>query len=191
MAVNLSAQRTRRDLLPRNIFLHLVLISVTGCSQLPQGCSTPRHTDWPTVSRKVTSTSTNPAPGSVTGPRCSCWIQIQEYGVQVGGSLKFVINPAVVRPSSNCEPQTRPFVREGATHQQTRNYEKITKTWSWVPGTKTNWPTGSYSQQLHLQINTFSHKWRRRYANSNRTEHFVLLCRGRWRECLWNCMPVD
>jgi hypothetical protein len=37
---------------------------------------------------------------------------------------------ALSRASSNCKRQTRPFVREGAPNQQTRNCQTIIKIWS-------------------------------------------------------------
>jgi hypothetical protein len=37
---------------------------------------------------------------------------------------------ALARASSNCKRQTRPFVRESAPNQQTRNYQTILKIWS-------------------------------------------------------------
>jgi hypothetical protein len=39
---------------------------------------------------------------------------------------------ALSRTSSNCKWQTRPVVREGAPHQQTRNCLTVTKIRSWV-----------------------------------------------------------
>jgi hypothetical protein len=40
---------------------------------------------------------------------------------------------AVARANSNCKRQTRPLVREGATHQQTRNCLTAIKIWPWAP----------------------------------------------------------
>jgi hypothetical protein len=37
---------------------------------------------------------------------------------------------ALYRARSNCKPQTRPLVREGAPNQQTRNCQTIIKIWS-------------------------------------------------------------
>jgi hypothetical protein len=41
---------------------------------------------------------------------------------------------ALASASSNCERQTRPLVREGAAHQQTRKCLTVTKIWSWALG---------------------------------------------------------
>jgi hypothetical protein len=37
---------------------------------------------------------------------------------------------ALARTRSNCKRQTRPLVREGASHQQTRNCVVVIKIWS-------------------------------------------------------------
>jgi hypothetical protein len=37
------------------------------------------------------------------------------------------------RASSNCKRQTRPLIREGASHQQIRNCLAVIKIWSWAP----------------------------------------------------------
>jgi hypothetical protein len=37
---------------------------------------------------------------------------------------------ALARTSSNCKRQTRPLVRDSATHQQTRNFLTVIKIWS-------------------------------------------------------------
>jgi hypothetical protein len=39
---------------------------------------------------------------------------------------------ALARTSSHCKRQTRPIVRKGTPHQQTRNYLTVTKIWSWA-----------------------------------------------------------
>jgi hypothetical protein len=39
----------------------------------------------------------------------------------------------LARVSSSCKRQTRPVVREGAPHQQTRNCLTVIKIWSWAP----------------------------------------------------------
>jgi hypothetical protein len=41
---------------------------------------------------------------------------------------------ALGRISSSCKQQTRPLIREGAPHQQTRNYLTVIKIWSLAPG---------------------------------------------------------
>jgi hypothetical protein len=41
---------------------------------------------------------------------------------------------ALARPNSNCKKHTRPLVREGAPHQQIRNYLTVIKIWAWAPG---------------------------------------------------------
>jgi hypothetical protein len=40
---------------------------------------------------------------------------------------------ALERARSNCKRQTRPLVRQGASHQQTSNYLTVIKIWSWAP----------------------------------------------------------
>jgi hypothetical protein len=40
---------------------------------------------------------------------------------------------ALARTGNNCKGETRPFVRESAPHQQTRNCLTETKIWSWAP----------------------------------------------------------
>jgi hypothetical protein len=39
----------------------------------------------------------------------------------------------LARPSSNCKLHSRLLLREGAPHQQTRDYLTEVKTWSWAP----------------------------------------------------------
>jgi hypothetical protein len=40
---------------------------------------------------------------------------------------------ALARANSNCKPQTRPLVREGAPHQNTGNCLTVTRICSWAP----------------------------------------------------------
>jgi hypothetical protein len=40
---------------------------------------------------------------------------------------------ALARANSNCKQQTRLFIREGALHEQTRNYLAVIKIWSLAP----------------------------------------------------------
>jgi hypothetical protein len=54
---------------------------------------------------------------------------------------------ALARTRNNCTSklQTHPLVREGATHQETRNRQTENKNLvmgsRWEPDTKTDWPT--------------------------------------------------
>jgi hypothetical protein len=88
----------------------------------------------------------NPVPGGITGPPCSWGIWGPGPPGWGGGSLesetvKIWWSPrysdprmtALMRASSNCKRQTRPHVREGAPHQQTRNCLSVIKMWCWAP----------------------------------------------------------
>jgi hypothetical protein len=113
-----------------------------------------------TEGRKITLTLTltlvdfNPVPGDITGPLCSGGHKYGDLALQVGGvsyeTVKYGrvlrdLDPtvtALVRPRSNCTTklQTYPLVREGAPHQETRNFQTETKTLvmgsRWEPDTR-------------------------------------------------------
>jgi hypothetical protein len=60
-------------------------------------------------------------------------------------TVKYCRESQETRTSSNCKRHTRPLVREGAPHQQTRNYLTVVKNLvvspRWVRYSKTDWPT--------------------------------------------------
>jgi hypothetical protein len=81
-----------------------------------------------------------------TGPPCSWGIntgtwssRLRKYRIWDSNILSWVPRDsdprmtALARSSSNCKRQTRPLVRKGAPHQQTRNCLRVTKIWSWNP----------------------------------------------------------
>jgi hypothetical protein len=96
-------------------------------SQVPQGCSIPRHTDWLTVSRKVTSTSSNwwwlsmicsTEPG-LTRP-CMYCIYIKRVTCEMEGQKrqkKWNLTGQLLLTVTD-KRQTRPLVREGTQQRQ-------------------------------------------------------------------------
>jgi hypothetical protein len=95
----------------------------------------------------------NSVPGGITGPPCS-YINTGTWPSRLGESRirdskvwSWVSQDSdprmtvLARPSTNCKRQTCPLVREGATHQQTRNTNKnLVLGPRWELGTKTDWP---------------------------------------------------
>jgi hypothetical protein len=64
---------------------------------------------------------------------------------------------SLARTRSNCKRQTRPLVREGAPHQQTRNCLTVIKIWSYAPNgcfiaRQTGWLTVGRNTQTQIQI---------------------------------------
>jgi hypothetical protein len=63
-------------------------------------------------------------PSSVIYGLCSKYVR---------ASITTVSMTALAKTCSNCKRQTRPLLREGAPHQQTRNCLTVTKIWPWAP----------------------------------------------------------
>jgi hypothetical protein len=84
----------------------------------------------------------NPVPGPacswgmyIQGPGPPGWGSVESERVKYGHQLPWDSDlrmVALARASSNCKYQTCPLVREGTSHQQTRNCLTVIKIWSWA-----------------------------------------------------------
>jgi hypothetical protein len=105
----------------------------------PRRGSIPRLTDWLTVSRNVTLTwlySVEYLHRDSASRRRRRKGKSQIWDSKIRSRVPRDSDPrmtALARASSNCKLQTRPFVREGAPHQQTRNCPTVIKIWSQAP----------------------------------------------------------
>jgi hypothetical protein len=123
----------------------------------PSRGSTPRQTDWQTVSRNMTwtwitedrSEEFDPCGGGVeylhrdpASRRRRRKGKSQIWDSKIWSRVPRDSDPRMTplaRPSSNCKRQTRTVIREGAPHQQTRSC--LTVSSRWVLYSKTDWKT--------------------------------------------------
>jgi hypothetical protein len=68
---------------------------------------------------------------------------------------------ALANANSNCKRQTRPLVREGGPHQQTRKCLILIKIWSWTPdGCMTRRQTGRLTVRRNITLTSKMFKWK-------------------------------
>jgi hypothetical protein len=115
----------------------------------PRWGSTPRLTDWLTVSRNVTLTLSRRRRRKWKSQiwDSKIWSQVPRDS----DSRKM----ALERASSMYKRQTCPLVREGAPQKQDSNCQRVINIWSWTPNgvdTKTYWLTDRPSVAIWLRL---------------------------------------